>query len=130
MCSTNNSENRENQWSSLVEQIDASQERLQQYLDAEDWEAATQEVNTRGHLLKELANCLENLPFKMKNQDRPHVKIVLKKIQSFDLEFMKKLGGRLTTINIEINNVKKGCKALRLYKPLKAGRARFFNSLG
>lgn len=107
---------------------------IQECLEEGTWEKATVEVANRGRLLQELSQVLKNLDPETENSsdlsERRRIRWMLEDILTGNETFIETLSQRISSIQDEIRDVKRGRKALGLYKRPHTEHPRFLNRIG
>jgi hypothetical protein len=120
--------------SDLVEAVLESTRRFGRCMEEDDWEGAGREIEVRNSLLEALSSeiaMLDRDSSREANQaKRSRIKRALEDIQSINAEFLDKLNSRVTSLRDKIKEIKRGRKALRLYRMPPRDQPRFFNRLG
>lgn len=107
---------------------------IEESLKRDAWEKAMVEVAQRDRLLQELSQVLKSLDPDAQNSsalsERRRIRWMLEDILTENETFIEKLSQRISSMQDEIRDVKRGRKALGLYKRPHPEHPRFLNRIG
>ncbi len=120
--------------SHLLEALPESTQRLQQYIEKNDWEGAEKEIKVRDQLLGDLSRSLgrhdpdPHDDVSLKNRRR--IRWVLEDMQTTNEQFLAILKGRVSYLKEKLKGIRKGRKTLGLYRIPHQAEPRFYNRFG
>ena len=120
--------------SELLESLATCSQRLGECLERDDWQSAGVEVENRRQLLELLASRLSRETGYQDQEDilstRRKIKWLLEDIYAANEKYLQLLKAPISSWQDQIKELKKGRKALGLYKVPDTRRPRFLNRIG
>ncbi len=120
--------------SDLLERLADCARSIEKDVEDGEWEQAADDVARRERLLHDLSHVLENLEQQNESvsdlSDRRRIRWMLEDIQAENNRFIEIINDRLAVMRTEIHGVKRGRKALGLYRRPHPEHPRFLNRIG
>lgn len=120
--------------SDLLERLADCARSIEKDIENGEWEQAAEHVARREGLLHDLSQILANLEPQNESvsdlSDRRRVRWMLEDIQAENVRFIEIINDRLAVMRSEIHGVKRGRKALGLYRRPHPEHPRFLNRIG
>lgn len=118
----------------LLASLGMCNDRLREHVEKEEWTSVQEETGTRHALLEKLSSVVLKLDKNSQNEKvlalRRRVKWILEDLQNDNDAFLSQLQERISSSQERIKEIKKGRRAVGLYRKPGLVKPRFLNKVG
>jgi hypothetical protein len=118
----------------LLTSLGMCNDRLREYVEKEEWTGSQEEARNRHALLEKLSNLLLKLDKHSQSEKvlalRRRIKWILEDLQNDNDAFLSQLREKISSSQERIKEIKKGRRAVGLYRKPGLVKPRFLNKMG